>query len=110
MADKDFVFNSDFNYQKVLANEITSLSVPISGATYTYSHGLGYIPSARVWVEGKTGKWFPASNVQLQDHFTSGADFTATYYLTTTQLIVNLYNSSGSTATVNFVARVYLDD
>jgi len=111
MADSDFLFNSDWNYQKILVNQsLTQVVTSGSSATYTYTHNLGKITSARVWVEGKTGKWFPAANITLQDHFTFGADYTATYGLTMNTLKVTLYNSSASNSSVNFRIRIYLDD
>lgn len=111
MADSDFIFNSDWNYQKIRVNEPLSQSVPAGGsAAYIYPHLLGKVTSARVWIEGKTGKWFPASNVTLLDHFTNGIDYTGVYYLKNNEIVVTLYNTTGSTATVNFRVRVYLDD
>lgn len=110
MADNNFIFNSDWNYQKIYANTAATVSVPTSGTTYNYAHGLGKITSARVWIEGKSGKWFPAANIPLQDHFTNGVDYQATYYLTTSQLVVNMYNTTASTANVNIQIRIYVDD
>jgi len=113
MADKDFIINTELNYQKILHNGSYSQSVPSypsDPGSFTYTHGLGYIPSARVWVESSSGKWFPASNIQLLDHSTGASPYTATYYLTSTTLVVVFDNSSGATATVNFRVRVYIDD
>lgn len=48
----DIVFNTEFNYQKILSDESSSISVA-NGSDYieTIPHNLGYIPKVRAFIE-----------------------------------------------------------
>lgn len=108
----DFLLNTDYNNQKILANGFVTLNIgsPNFGDTFTLAHNLGYIPAARVWYEPKPGQWMPLSVRQ----YTQGTPFdyyeiTGQFYLTTTDLVVNIRNA-GIASTVRVWLRVYLDD
>lgn len=111
--DSDFIFNSDWNYQKIKQDVVETVTAPPTSTTateFTYPHDLGYIPSARVWYEADTGKWYPLSLVQLAD---SSAAYLLTitgyFYLTASALVIGIHNSGGSDVAVNLRARIYYD-
>lgn len=107
-------FSSSFNYQKIATRGTGSVSVP-NGTPFTavtITHNLGYIPSARVWYDIGTGR-FPATTEQFVDlvSFTSANNFClARYYFTTTTLVIEFQNQSGSTKTFNYWYRIYYDE
>jgi hypothetical protein len=118
MAD-NYLFNTDYNYQKVYLDGSTTVSVPDSGGpppvptTYTVVHGLGYIPTARVFYEPVSGQIWPASKWQYPNTGGgSGAplDTTVSCYLTTTSLVFSIINTSGSTKNVPVYWRIYVDE
>ena len=113
MDNSTFLINTDDNIQKEYINLPITISLP-SSATYVdtlVTHGLSYIPSARVWYEPSPGKWYPLSLVQMQDGVLLDAiQISGSYSLSTSDLIISLVNLSGSAKDVNVWARVYLDD
>lgn len=109
----DFKISTDFNYQKTAINEQDTVFVPAaSNASATYDHNLGYIPSARVWFDpNANGIWYPLTYQQFSDSVTGDVFETGgSYYLTTTQLVVNLFDSFGGGKDIPIAVRVYYDD
>lgn len=77
------------------------------------THGLGYIPRARVWYEAISGQVWPLSLDQMDN--SDGGPGSILYtvgsaYLTTTGLYVRMTNNSGSAADFKFYWKIYLDE
>lgn len=108
----DFIFSTDYNYQKTAINKQDTVDIAGSSTgTLTISHDLGYIPSARVWYDpNDDGTWYPLANVQLADTFTNTLNTTGSYYLTTSDIVVSLSNSTVSAVSIPVIVRVYYDD
>lgn len=117
MAD-NYLFNTDYNYQKIYLDGSTTVSVPNSGGpppvptTHTVVHGLGYIPTARVYFEPVSGQLWPVTKWQYDAGTGSGSTLfvTASCYLTTTSLVFSIINTSGSTQSVPLHWRIYVDE
>lgn len=108
-----FLLSTDFNLQKEYINTPFSMAVPgdFSYHTQEVPHNLGYIPSARVWYEPRAGEWYPLTLMQLSDSSSGSFVPSAGYYtLSTTSLYVSIANFTGSSSSVNVIARVYLDN
>lgn len=108
-------FSTAFNYQKIASEGTGSVSVPndpINFTDVTIAHNLGYIPSVRVWYDPQIGQRFPVSEEQYVDDISLASQVNSTVaraYLTTTSLILQFRNASGSSKTVNYWYRVYYD-
>lgn len=113
MEESDFLLTTDQNIQKQYINYAQGISVSGSGLSEEtkIAHNLGYIPSARVWfaANGGSSQWYPASNVQLADNF-AFLPFGCVFLLSSTDITLQISNSTGSTATCNVIVRIYLDD
>lgn len=113
--DTQVYFAHNFNYQKVAIN--TSATVSVTNNTpnfdsFTIDHNLGYIPSCRVWYDPALGRRFPISLEQYTDDISFNSEVNQVdvkAYLTTTQLVIQLINASGSTKYVTYWARIYYD-
>ena len=108
-------FSTSFNYQKVAFEGSQTIAVSASSSystIKTVAHGLGYIPSVRVWYDPGLGRRLPISIEQYQDD-----DFSTNYtnlvttraYLTTTTLVIEAANASGSNKNVTLWWRIYYD-
>lgn len=113
--ENNVLFTTGYNYQKIALKSTGSVSVPNAPTTFTsvtINHNLGYIPSVRAWYDPALGRRLPLSLEQYQDD-----DFSTNYtnlvvaqaYLTTTTLVLQFRNSSGSTKSVNYWYRIYYD-
>ena len=112
MPTTKFLLNTDQNIQKQFINTQVAVSVP---GSYSYvdheiTHNFGYIPSARVWYEPIDGQWYPLALTQLQQGTSDSLKFVGTFTLSTTKLTVSLVNFSGTTKSINILARIYYDD
>jgi hypothetical protein len=114
----NFIFTTDYNYQKV-ANEgsytvsCPNASGPTDVTTHTVAHDLGEITSVRAWYDPASGRRFPISLSQYLDDstFISEVSLVTVYaYLTTSSLVFNVRNTSGSTKAVTLYWKVYYDD
>lgn len=111
------LLSTRFNILKIYENGSDTVSVatitppidpPIDYLLST--HGLGYIPRARVWYEPVAGQIWPMSPLQFNN--ADGGPGTAlttlgVYYLTSSGLYVRIRTSPG--ANINFYWRIYLD-
>lgn len=106
------------NMQKIVLNDSTTVSVPVSTGfplsydATTISHGLGYIPTARVFYEPISGELWPLSPNQYSNADGGPGttlDIYGRCYLTTTDLVIELANVSGSPVNVPLYWRVYAD-
>jgi len=104
------LFSTSNNVQKILFNSSTAVTVPAdSGATpivYTsftvLVHGLGYIPTGRVFVEYPAGQLWPVqSDSNVNPVF-------GRYYFTTNTLVVELTSFAGDQSATIY-HRVYAD-
>jgi len=106
-------FSSLYNYQKVANEGTTVVSAPnATTTTYTVTHNLGAITSVRAWYSPATGEILPISEEQYVDDtsFTSEVNLvTVRAYLTTTTLVLEVSNSSGSTKSVSLNWKIYYD-
>jgi len=118
MAETDFLLSTDQNIQKIALNSSMTVSVPVSSgppvtyAATTITHGLGDIPTARVFYEPISGQLWPLSPNQYSNSDGGPGttlDVFGRYYLTTTTLVVELANLGGSPANVTIYYRVYVD-
>lgn len=109
-----FKLTTRYNIQKKYVDFTTTVNV--SGATLTeytlYTHGLGYIPTARVFYEPVSGQLWPVTREQ---YATSGGgsgtqlNVTGDIVITSTQIIARLVNA-GAAADVTFTGRIYVDE
>ena len=116
LNDSQTFFASNFNYQKIAFEGSATQSIPNNSPnfeTITIDHNLGYIPSAKVWYDPALGRRMPLSLQQYQDdgfavNYTNLT--TGRAYLTTTQLVIQFTNASGSSKNVTYWYRIYYDD
>lgn len=108
-------FSTGFNYQKIAFKDSDTVTVPNNTpnySTHTITHGLGYIPSVRVWYDPELGRRFPISEEAYVDDvgLTSEVnDVVARAYLTTTTLVIQFRNASGSDKDITYWYRIYYD-
>lgn len=98
-----FVYNSEFNYTKVLAAGVTPYSSTPSSVE-AYTHNLGYYPQCEVWYQNSDGVW-ALSNLNTDD---SVGYFTTASSVTTTDLIMRRDPFPGSPQRFHY--RVYVDE
>lgn len=109
------LFNTDYNYQKVALSGSGTSTITNNTPNFTnvtISHDLGYIPSVRVWYDPDNGRRFPISQEQYTDDtsFTSQVNSViARAYLTTSNLVLQFSNASGSSKDVTYWYRIYYD-
>lgn len=110
-GETGFILSTDHNIQKVYIDNTGVATVPISGfppdiysTVMTISHGLGYIPNVRMWYEPVAGQIWPLTP--------AGSDLLifGRYYVTTTDVVVELANLSAVQASVPLHWRIYLDE
>lgn len=108
-------FTTEYNYQKIAFKASGTVVVPNNTPNYsttTITHNLNYIPSVRVWFDPASGRRFPISDEDYIDDlsFTSeNNSVVARAYLTTTTLVIQFRNASGSDKTINYWYRIYYD-
>lgn len=112
MNESNFLLTTDQNIQKQYINVNQTFTIPANFQynEYVINHSLGYIPSVRVWYEPISGFWYPLSMVQMTNNTTASINILGNYMITTESIIINLANFSGSSANVNVLARIYLDN
>lgn len=106
------LFSTANDVQKILTNGSTTVTVPVdSGAVplvYTAftlaTHGLGYIPRGRVYIEYPSGQLWP-----LQADSNMNGIF-GRFYFTTNTLVAELDNFTGSSRNVPIYYRIYARD
>jgi hypothetical protein len=110
------IFSTRFNFQKIVYDDEVTISIPssITPTVFTlFVHGLGYIPTARVFYTPVSGQLWPLSPNQYQSTG-GGSGTTLNIYgnlrLTTNELQARLVNSSGSSQNVTFKYRIYVDE
>lgn len=115
MDESKIQFSTTFNYQKIATEGSETIAVA-AGVPYvaikTVVHSLGEIPSARVWYDPALGKRFPVSVEQYVDDTTFVSEVnlvTTRAYLTTTTLVIECSNSSGSSKNVVLYWKIYYD-
>ena len=105
------LFSTSNNVQEILFNDSTPVTVPVDSGSvpivYTsftvLTHGLGYIPTGRVFIEYPAGQVWP---VQADSNVNP---IFGRYYFTTNALVVDLDNFTGSPQNVTIYYRVYAD-
>ncbi len=105
-GDKQY-HSSRYNYQKIFLDDVTSVTAAGSSTGQTpITHGLGYNPLVRTWINSSGTIRMNASYV-----LSGGTSFAATQVKTTTSDVIfyadNRNNPSGYS--VNLIYRVYLD-
>jgi hypothetical protein len=112
MADATkLLFSTSNNFQKILTNGSTTITVPADSGVipivYTAftlaTHGLGYIPTARVFFEYPSGQLWP---VQSDSNMNP---ILGRYYLTTNTLVLEAVSFTGSNESVKVYYRIYSD-
>lgn len=105
--DIDKIFDTSFNYMKIAEKGTRTDSIPnATPTTVVISHGLGYIPSVRVWFDPAAGKKFPIGTGLYSTHANNTS---ATVYLTTSSLVITYSNTSGSSKDVITYYRIYYE-
>jgi hypothetical protein len=115
--DTGFIFTTKHNLPKIYLDAAQTVSAPSSPATpttvLTVNHDLGYVPTARVWYEPVSGQIWPLSPNQY-DNSDGGPGTTLTlygrFYVTSTTLVVEMFNSSGGPLNVPIHTRIYCDE
>lgn len=117
--DAQKLFDTRFNYQKIATKGSQTDTVVDSGpppailTTITVPHNLGYIPTVRAWFEPDNGRRLPISFEDLTDDSTfiseTNGIAVSSSYLTTTDLVINYINLSGSSRNVTTYWRIYYD-
>ena len=95
----NFMLSTDFNYPKIIKQGVVSVA---KNATATITHGLGYIPQVRVWVE-KNGAIGP-EYARWENGSKGGAR------VTDQELILRNYNFGGDGGTVKYYYHIYGDE
>lgn len=106
----NFILNTDVNYQKIVGDYSSTIATSDASATYTVTHNLGYIPSARAWYQPIADRWYVLTNNQLSNGFSDFLNSAGYLELTTTTATINLTNYSGGAISVPVKLRLYLDE
>jgi hypothetical protein len=109
------LFSTRFNLLKIVAQGVTNVTVAGSTTADTalVTHGLSYVPRARMWFEPVAGQIWPMSPTQfIKTGGGTGTVLTVfgNYFLTSSALFVRLENVSGSPVTIPVDWRVYADE
>lgn len=108
------LYSTRFNTLKIIAQDTTSVTIAGS-ATSTiplHTHGLGYVPRARVWYQPVSGQIWPLSpNQFLKLGGGTGTVLNVIGHsiLTASTLSVRLTNQTGTSKTVTVYWRIYID-
>lgn len=110
------IFSTRYNFQKIYDDDEVTLSIAniVSLTNYTLvTHDLGYVPTVRVFYEPVSGQLWPLSRNQY-GNFAGGSGttlfVTGTVFATSTQIRVAISNGSGSSQSIKFAYRIYLDE
>lgn len=114
------LWSTSQNLQKIYLNSSQTVSVPVSGGppviptdVLTVTHGLGYVPTARVFYEPVSGELWPISPNQYSNADGGPGttlDVFGRFYLTTTTLIVSLANLGATAVDIPIYYRIYADE
>lgn len=110
-------FASVFSYQKIATEGSREVSMAFTVNTLvTIPHNLGYVPTARVWYEPfinspavASGQVWPITGFQYGDLGTISLNTIANAYLDSTNLYVQLLDTSGGTRSIPLYWRIYYD-
>lgn len=109
------LFSTRYNFQKIYMEGTTTVNVLASATPVEYdlaTHGLGYIPTARVFYVPVAGQLWPISPLQYSN-IDGGSGTTLLVYggpvVTSNVLKVSMING-GSDASITFYWRIYLDE
>jgi len=106
-------FDSRKNYQKVLQQNVVSLSSPGAGmvGTYTVNHNLGYVPNYKIFFESLPGQVWPSISGGAQDiwFYDTAHQYECYGVINSTTLTISY--SCGASAAANFRVwyRIYYD-
>lgn len=111
------LFSSLFNYQKEAVRGDTVFTITAGvNTTFTLAHGLGYVPTAKVWYEPRinnpevaSNQIWPLAGYQYGDLASISLNTLGYYYLDTANLYIVLFNSGIGTKSVRTYWRVYYD-
>lgn len=117
MNENNFIVTTDTNIQKVISSDITTLTVPAytsfppppTYSTFSFSHNLEYIPSARVWYEVATGYWLPIASLGYEGIPALASQKRGSFYLTEDSLVVQ-FQRDFADYNIRILYRIYLDD
>lgn len=100
-------FDSRANYQKIYMQGVTSLA---SNASTSVTHGLGYTPNAKVYIECFPGQIWPCHTGGTNDTFLFADNENTGYFsMTTSILFINCDLNVSSFGASRFWYKVYLD-
>lgn len=110
------IFSTRYNFQKIYLNDSATLTLASSITPQEYTlvvHGLGYVPTVRIFYVPVSGQLWPLSPRQYSN-LDGGSGTPLDYYgspvITTNEVKVRMTNSSGGDADILFYYRVYLDE
>ncbi len=109
------ILSTRYNFQKIYLNDSVVISVANVVPFTEYSlvvHGLGYIPTVRVFYEPVAGQLWPLSPGQysnLNGGTGTPLNITGGVVVDNNEVRVRLSNAS-STADVRFYYRIYIDE
>lgn len=97
-SSSNYHFDSRLNYQKIYSQGSYSDSFSSGATTETISHGLGYTPNVRVYIEALSGEVWPAnfggaSNFWLYD-FSNQLE--CDYEIDNSEVRINVYGTASS--------------
>lgn len=114
------LYSENTDIQKIQSQGSQTISVPNSNpyrATYTFNHGMPYVPIVKLWVtndDGDLSECYSGGMVGWNDHTNGGKWVNAAvyYYVTATQVIITVVNTSpppGVGVSVDVYWRIYKD-
>lgn len=108
------MFSTRYNIQKTYleGSIVVAVADIVDPTEYSLTtHGLGYIPTARVFYIPVSGQLWPLSPEQYPAVTGSGTQLPVygSAVLTTNELKVRVTNGSGSAQNITFYYRIYLD-
>lgn len=102
-AGDRYVFNTDYNYTKLVEGGVTASS-SVAGSAEVVTHSLGYYPQVEVWYE-KGGYIWASTHPTVYD---SATRLSEAYIVTSSTL--TMYRDPSLSGTERFHYRIYADE
>jgi hypothetical protein len=99
--DKDLVFSSELDTQKDAISGVVTQTVSSPSTVVLYTHGLGYVPSFKVYYDNNDGVFRDAIGLSA-GFFVGPAYETATAYADDDKLYLRLEASSSTTYNIKY--------
>lgn len=107
---KDIQFSSDFNYERFKEAKSRTWSVGAWGqSTFSISHGLGYVPFFRLYIQFPSGRIYLGANGGNTYELSTGAQCDYIYADNNNIYVTMSENNGAGTISGNMYCDIYLE-